>query len=325
MQYYIIKIFHQFLIETELKNATATEIMSSLVEVNPININNNNTSTIVENKTPLNLIEKRKKLKLNQIKSSTQSTNKSSIDNFSKSIDSTSSLKRNKNNEPKLAKLVATKSFDLGNNRDESSHMNASNLILPLTLKSPQRSIDYPCILRKTPKLSDIVRKRLLYQKVCKGINMMDSMEKEHVPKTPRKIIIRQDNSIEISITRPPRIRHQTISEDSGANNFTPLINFDQNGLDGSGAGNSNVLPVANNPSMLSVCSVGNDRRKTIETCENIFLQSEESTKFKTRTPPSNPHRILLYKDKSDKSIRSKIIFGKFIISSFYISCLFVF
>jgi hypothetical protein len=67
-------------------------------------------------------------------------------------------------------------------------------------------------------------------------------------------------------------------------------------------------LMAVRNPSMLSVSSNGgtNDRRKTIETCENIFLQSEESTKLRARTPPSNPHRILLYKDKSDKSIRSK-------------------
>jgi hypothetical protein len=47
------------------------------------------------------------------------------------------------------------------------------------------------------------------------------------------------------------------------------------------------------------------DRRKTIETCENIFLHAEESSKLRARTPPSNPHRILLHRDKNDTSIRT--------------------
>lgn len=49
----------------------------------------------------------------------------------------------------------------------------------------------------------------------------------------------------------------------------------------------------------------GGDRRKTIETCENIFLHAEESSKLRARTPPSNPHRILLHRDKNDTSIRT--------------------
>jgi hypothetical protein len=47
------------------------------------------------------------------------------------------------------------------------------------------------------------------------------------------------------------------------------------------------------------------DRRKTIETCENIYLHAEESSKLRARTPPSNPHRILLHRDKNDTSIRT--------------------
>ena len=47
------------------------------------------------------------------------------------------------------------------------------------------------------------------------------------------------------------------------------------------------------------------DRRKTIETCENIYLHAEESSKLRARTPPSNPHRILLHRNKADTSIRT--------------------
>lgn len=57
-------------------------------------------------------------------------------------------------------------------------------------------------------------------------------------------------------------------------------------------------------PSSASGLSTG-DRRKTIETCENIFLHAEESSKLRARTPPSNPHRILLHRDKNDTSIRT--------------------
>lgn len=169
---------------------------------------------------------------------------------------------------------------------------------------SAQRSIDYPYIKRKNPPLSEIVRKRLLFKKLShdlanSGDSFSNSVEKEHVPKTVRRIIIRQDNSIEIAITRPPRLRRQTFSEDVVA-----PINTDGSV---SGPASANAM---RNMQTLSVSPNGgsNDRRKTIETCENIFLQSEESTKLRARTPPSNPHRILLYKDKSDKSIRSRTI-----------------
>ncbi|CAF3470802.1 unnamed protein product, partial [Rotaria sp. Silwood2] len=43
----------------------------------------------------------------------------------------------------------------------------------------------------------------MLYSKMNKqqqGNNFSISLEREHVPKVPRKIIIRQDNSIEISL-----------------------------------------------------------------------------------------------------------------------------
>lgn len=170
---------------------------------------------------------------------------------------------------------------------------------------SAQRSIDYPYIKRKNPPLSEIVRKRLLFKKLShdlanSGDSFSNSVEKEHVPKTVRRIIIRQDNSIEIAITRPPRLRRQTFSEDVVA-----PINTDGSV---SGPASANAM---RNMQTLSVSPNGgtNDRRKTIETCENIFLQSEESTKLRARTPPSNPHRILLYKDKNDKSIRSRTIF----------------
>jgi hypothetical protein len=165
---------------------------------------------------------------------------------------------------------------------------------------SPQRSIDYPCIIRKPPKLSDLVRKRLLFKKVSRGITQLgetfsSSVEKEHVPKVPRKIIIKQDNSIELGLRKPPKLRVQAASLD-----MSLYSHFSE----------STTTTFENQikqPSMLSVASSNsfNDRRKTIETCENIFLQSEESTKLRAKTPPSNPHRILLYKDPSNKSIRS--------------------
>lgn len=182
------------------------------------------------------------------------------------------------------------------------NHLSLSFKSVQKSLYTPQRSIDYPYILRKTPKLSDIVRKRLLFQKVSRHAtlfgdwNVNSSTEKEHVPKAVRKMIIRQDNSIEISMSRPPKLRQHTMSEDITANDVNNASDINPNAMQGL---------IVQNTSCLSVSSIANDRRKTIETCENIFLQSEESTKLRARTPPSNPHRILLYKDKSDKSIRS--------------------
>ena len=58
----------------------------------------------------------------------------------------------------------------------------------------------------------------------------------------------------------------------------------------------------------VSPCESGlssGDRRKTIETCENIYLHVEESSKLRARTPPSNPHRVLLHRCKNDTSIRT--------------------
>jgi hypothetical protein len=270
------------------------------------------------------------KAKLNETKSS--SSNKSASNNFSKSIDSCDSFKQKgvaaAANE---ARVNFAKSVDL--DRPPAVIDKSNSLTINSSIFAPQRSIDYPYIVRKTPNLSDIVRKRLLFQKVSKAtmmaagngaggsnsgaggggaeaVSFSSSIEKEHVPKAPRKIIIRQDNSIEISLSRPPKLRRQTISEDFGPGGYGPPLG----GIDGPGAAENNQLMLVKNPSMLSVSSVGNDRRKTIETCENIFLQSEESTKLRARTPPSNPHRILLYKDKTDKSVRSKSSFVLFLL-----------
>lgn len=219
------------------------------------------------------------------------------------SLDCNDSLKI-KDEKPSLQHKHFSKSIDslIEQQNSAKNFLSPSFKSVNKSLYSPQRSIDYPYILRKTPKLSDMVRKRLLFQKVSRHTTlfgewrMNSSTEKEHVPKAIRKMIIRQDNSIEISMSRPPKLRQHTMSEDMQTVEPT---NNELNAMQG--------LIINNNTSMLSVSSIANDRRKTIETCENIFLQSEESTKLRARTPPSNPHRILLYKDKSDNSIRSKV------------------
>ena len=116
----------------------------------------------------------------------------------SKSIDSESSLKA-RLNHPKLSQTIQSqnaKSVDVSNYARRKSCLVVSNTLLP------QRSLDYPCIVRKAQDLSDIVRRRMLYSKINKqqGDNFSMSLEREHVPKVPRKIIIRQDNSIEIAL-----------------------------------------------------------------------------------------------------------------------------
>ncbi|RNA22653.1 hypothetical protein BpHYR1_025089 [Brachionus plicatilis] len=281
-----------------------------------ITLNNDNENFLITTSntsiSSLKSLEKSAKKKKMNKRSRNQSLSnetesKLNKNNFSRSIDSIDSLNRPKlKNE--LAKLT-TKSVDFAKlNEKKNSNFIFVNSILP------QRSIDYPCIVRKAPKLSDIVRKRLLFQKVSRGATLLgesfsNSIEKDHVPKAPRKIIIRQDNSIEISLSRPPKLRRQNFSEDITTSNFAhqSASLVEPSGL-------------KQNPSMLSVSST-NDRRKTIETCENIFIQSEESTKLRARTPPSNPHRILLYKDKSDKSIRKLSgFFDKMKIISFKMS-----
>ena len=118
--------------------------------------------------------------------------------NRSKSIDSESSLKTH-STHPKLSKTQqspSAKSVDLSNLRRRKSLLVVNNSLLP------QRSLDYPCIVRKAQDLSDIVRRRMLYSKINKqqGDPFSMSLEREHVPKVPRKIIIRQDNSIEIAL-----------------------------------------------------------------------------------------------------------------------------
>lgn len=118
--------------------------------------------------------------------------------NRSKSIDSQSSLKT-RSTHPKLSQThqsPSAKSVDLSNLRRRKSLLVVNSTLLP------QRSLDYPCIVRKAQDLSDIVRRRMLYSKIKQqqGDQFSMSLEREHVPKVPRKIIIRQDNSIEIAL-----------------------------------------------------------------------------------------------------------------------------
>lgn len=118
--------------------------------------------------------------------------------NRSKSIDSESSIKT-RSTHPKLAQThqsPSAKSVDLSNLRRRKSLLVVNSTLLP------QRSLDYPCIVRKAQDLSDIVRRRMLYSKIKQqqGDQFSISLEREHVPKVPRKIIIRQDNSIEIAL-----------------------------------------------------------------------------------------------------------------------------
>ncbi|CAF0933689.1 unnamed protein product [Adineta ricciae] len=218
-----------------------------------------------------------------------------SLSNRSKSIDSDSSLKTRSSH----TKLFHThqspnaKSVDVSNLARRKSFLVINNTSL-----LPQRSLDYPCIVRKAPDLSDIVRRRMLYSKISKqqGDTFSISLEREHVPKVPRKIIIRQDNSIEIALSKPPKLRRQTLSEEYyyGCNSEAEFASIAQS----TNAASTLGIPL---PSSAS----GGDRRKTIETCENIFLHAEESSKLRARTPPSNPHRILLHRDKNDTSIRT--------------------
>ena len=116
----------------------------------------------------------------------------------SKSIDSDTSIKT-RSIHLKLGHTHQSpnaKSVDLSNLMQQKSSLIINNGLLP------QRSLDYPCIVRKAPDLSDIVRRRMLYSRISKqqGDNFSLSLEREHVPKVPRKIIIRQDNSIEIAL-----------------------------------------------------------------------------------------------------------------------------
>ncbi|CAF3855710.1 unnamed protein product [Rotaria magnacalcarata] len=219
--------------------------------------------------------------------------------NRSKSIDSESSLKF-RSSQAKLLHAHQTQnanSIDISNLARKKSSLTVNHTLIQ------QRSIDYPCIVRKTQDLSDIVRTRMLYSKINKqqqqqqGNSFSISLEREHVPKVPRKIIIRQDNSIEIALSHPPKLRRNTLSEDYYG--YNPELDYN---LTQTGSGSSTLgLPIS---SSMSGAASG-DRRKTIETCENIFLHAEESSKLRTRTPPSNPHRILLHRDKNDTSIRT--------------------
>ncbi|CAF3478403.1 unnamed protein product [Rotaria sp. Silwood1] len=221
----------------------------------------------------------------------------SNYPNRSKSIDSESSLK-SRSSHIKLLHAHQTqnaKSIDISNLARQKSFLIVNNTLLP------QRSLDYPCIVRKAQDLSDIVRTRMLYSKMNKqqqGNHFSISLEREHVPKVPRKIIIRQDNSIEIALSQPPKLRRNTVSEDYYYG-YNPEADF---GISQT-AGTTSTLGLPLSASMSG--SVSGDRRKTIETCENIYLHAEESSKLRARTPPSNPHRILLHRDKNDTSIRT--------------------
>ncbi|CAM4945415.1 unnamed protein product [Rotaria socialis] len=228
----------------------------------------------------------------------THESSLSNSSNCSKRVDVDSSSAARLPHKKLLHKLQSqnTKSVDLSNLTRRKSCLIVNNTLLP------QRSLDYPSIVRKTPDLSDIVRQRMLYSKISKQQqeeNFSRSLEREHVPKVPKKIIIRQDNSIEIALSKPPKLRRQTLSEDYyyGCN---PEVEFTTISPT---AGGSSTLGIPN-PSYGSGLIAG-DRRKTIETCENIFLHAEENSKLRARTPPSNPHRILLHRDKNDTSIRT--------------------
>jgi hypothetical protein len=98
--------------------------------------------------------------------------------------------------------------------------------------------------------------------------------------------------------SKPPKLRRQTLSEEYYYG-YNPDAEFGSIGQ----TTNASTLGLSI-PSSASGLPVG-DRRKTIETCENIFLHTEESSKLRARTPPSNPHRILLHRDKNDTSIRT--------------------
>lgn len=119
--------------------------------------------------------------------------------NRSKSIDSESATK-SRSGHTKLLQTHQTmnaKSIDVSNLARRKSFLTVTDPLIP------QRSLDYPYIVRKAQDLSDIVRRRMLYSKISKqqqGESCSISMEREHVPKVPRKIIIRQDNSIEIAL-----------------------------------------------------------------------------------------------------------------------------
>ena len=98
--------------------------------------------------------------------------------NRSKSIDSDSSLKT-RSLHTKLLLTHQTqnaKSMDVSNLNRQKSFLAVNNTLLP------QRSLDYPCIVRKAQDLSDIVRRRMLYTKINKqqqGENFSISMERE--------------------------------------------------------------------------------------------------------------------------------------------------
>lgn len=98
--------------------------------------------------------------------------------------------------------------------------------------------------------------------------------------------------------SKPPKLRRQTLSED-----YYHACNPDADYGHAPGSNGSSTLGLPLSTSVAG--SINNDRRKTIETCENIYLHAEESSKLRARTPPANPHRILLHRDKGDTSIRT--------------------
>ncbi len=236
----------------------------------------------------------------------------------SRSIHRRTTIDCNHSLEAALKSMASLGHIDTDSSRHQFNNYSKSiETICRLSIQAPKpaaekcsrtsgrlRSIDYPYIVRKTPDLSDVVRKRLLFQKATRNINRLremagdsnQSMEKEHVPKAVRRMVIRQDNSIEVSLSRSPKIRQQSLNENSFG--FTPEKGFESP---------SYFEGLIVSPQMGLSVPQSNERRKTIETCDNIFLQSEENTKLRVRTPPSNPHRILLYRDKLDKSVRSKL------------------
>jgi hypothetical protein len=90
-------------------------------------------------------------------------------------------------------------------------------------------------------------------------------------------------------------MRSRTFSEDFKYTGSIPVIETSKSFL----PGGADLLNSMNN---------GENRRRTIETCENIFAQSEQNIRLNTFKPVSNPRRILIYKDQNESSLRSKTV-----------------
>ena len=131
-----------------------------------------------------------------------QSSQENSFDNYgnrSKSIVSESLLE----GRTVHTKLLPTNQIQNVQSIDPSNIVREKPSLAVNGTPLPQCSFDYPCIVRKMQDLSNIIRTQMLYSKLTKQQQrsvFSESLEREHVPKVPRKIIIRQNNSIEIAL-----------------------------------------------------------------------------------------------------------------------------